>query len=197
MRRERPPRDSGAARSVTTASWRRLDAPGHDACRLVEDANGWWLEGTAVFLHHRAPVCLSYLLAGPATWRTRRGTVRGFIGSDVVDVNVLRTAGGAWTLNGTRVSGLRDCEHLDLAFTPATNLPQLRQLALRVGQSADLPVAWLDLPCLALQRLPQRYARRTRTSYWYEAPTTRYAAELTLSPSGFVRRYPGLWELHA
>jgi hypothetical protein len=191
----RAPRDSGIAHSVTTATWRRLDAPGHDACRLIEDTSGWRLEGTAVFLHRGAAACLSYVVTGGKDWRTRRGSVRGFIGATSIDVTVVRSARGAWTFNGVPAGGLDDCEHLDLSFTPATNLPQVRQLTLNASRSADVPVAWLDLPCKTLRRLPQRYTRRSRGSYWYEAPTQGYAAELTLSPSGFVRRYPRLWEL--
>ena len=45
-----------------------------------------------------------------------------------------------------------------------------------------------------LQALPQRYERRSATTYWYESPTAGYAELLELAPSGFVRRYPGLWE---
>jgi hypothetical protein len=85
--------------------------------------------------------------------------------------------------------------HLDLAFTPATNFPQLRQLALADGQTADLPVVWLNLPCDELQLFPQRYTRRTANTYWYEAPSVGYAAVLGVTAAGFIRQYPGLWEV--
>ena len=35
--------------AVGAVLWRRLDTPGHDACRLVRNDAGWQLEGTAVF----------------------------------------------------------------------------------------------------------------------------------------------------
>jgi hypothetical protein len=57
-----------------------------------------------------------------------------------------------------------------------------------------VPVAWIDAPDGVLQALPQRYERRSATTYWYESPTVGYAELLELAPSGFVRRYPGLWE---
>ena len=47
---------------------------------------------------------------------------------------------------------------------------------------------------LEAARLPQRYERRSATTYWYESPTAGYAELLELAPSGFVSRYPGLWE---
>jgi hypothetical protein len=181
---------------VTTSSalWRRLDVPGRDTCRLTVHARGWRLEGTAEFLQDGAPAHLTYLLAGGRTLRTRCGTVKGFVGQTAVDVVVERTTAGVWTFNGTAVAGLEDCQHLDYSFTPATNFPHIRQLDLAEGESADVPVAWLELPCSALQRLPQRYTRRGERTYWYEAPTVGYAAELVIAPDGFVRVYPALWE---
>lgn len=105
-----------------------------------------------------------------------------------------RTASGAWSQNGVvtpEVDGLMD---LDYGFTPATNLPQIRRIALKVGESADVPVAWFDVSDGTLSVLPQRYERRTSRTYWYEAPRFGYTAELVMGPDGFVLSYPDLWE---
>jgi uncharacterized protein len=40
--------------------WRRLDKPGHESARLVEQEASWLLEGTAAFLHEGQPCCLDY-----------------------------------------------------------------------------------------------------------------------------------------
>jgi len=77
----------------------------------------------------------------------------------------------------------------------ATNLLQFRRLNLVEGQTADVPVAWLDVSGGSLSLLRQRYERRTKTTYWYEAPRFDYAALLEVTPDAFVRRYPGLWEM--
>jgi len=58
-----------------------------------------------------------------------------------------------------------------------------------------VPVAWLDVPAEKLERLPQRYERRSEHGYWHAAPTVGYAGLLEMTDVGFVRRYPGLWEL--
>jgi uncharacterized protein len=177
------------------ALWRRLDTPGHDACSLEATADGWQLEGTAVFLHEGTPARLAYLVACDAAWRTRHGQVRGWLGRQSVDLTVVRTIDGVWTLNDEVVPGLERYVDLDLGFTPATNLQQLRRVALADGESADVPVAWLDAPAGPLMMLPQRYERRSATTYWYESPSVGYTGLLELAPNGFVRRYPGLWEM--
>ena len=65
--------------------------------------------------------------------------------------------------------------------------------ALREGQAADVPVAWLDAWAGTLERLAQRYERRTGTTYWYEAERFGYRAFLEVDSLGFATRYPDLW----
>jgi hypothetical protein len=105
-----------------------------------------------------------------------------------------RRVEGVWTRNGTEVPGLDPGLDLDLGFSPATNLPQLRRLNLDVGQAAEMPVAWLDPVTGNLSNLSQFYRRLSASRYAYESPTVGYAETLEVDPaSGFALRYPGLW----
>jgi hypothetical protein len=177
----------------TSILWRRLDGPGHDTCRLEEQTDGWALDGVAVFAHEGTPARLAYRVACDREWRARDGQVRGWLGEQLVDWYIAHIA-GAWTLNDVECPGLAGCVDLDFGFTPATNLCQVRRIALAVGQSAEVPVAWLDAGSSRLERLAQRYQRRAELAYWYESPRFNYAGLLELTPAGFARRYPDLWE---
>jgi hypothetical protein len=180
---------------VAIALWRGLHTPGHDACRLERAGDGWRLEGAAVFRDETGPPArLAYEVECDQGWRTRRGRVRGWLGSRPIDLVIARGAAG-WTLNGAVVHGLEDCVDLDFGFTPATNVLPLRRLALAEGQAAEAPAAWLDAAAGTLTRLPQRYVRRSAATYWYESPTSGYTGLLEMAASGFVQRYPGLWEM--
>lgn len=181
--------------TVLAVLWRRLDTPGHDACWLEGSDAGWQLHGTAVFREDGAPARLAYHLECDLSWCTRRGRVHGWLGVRPVDFTIARTDQGAWTLNAAVVPGLERYVDLDFGFTPATNLPQVRRLALAVGQAAEVPVAWLDVSAGTLEALPQRYERRSEESYWYESPTAGYSGLLEVTSDGFIRRYPGLWEM--
>jgi uncharacterized protein len=172
--------------------WRRLDAPGHDACRLIQRADGWRLAGTAVYLHEGAPARLDYRLDCDEAWHTTSGEVRGWIGERALEFAITHT--DHWRCNGVAVSGVDGCVDLDLGFTPATNLAQLRRLALADGQGADVPVAWLDVGTGAIELLQQHYQRRSGPSYWYEARRFGYAELLEVDLAGFVRDYPHLWQ---
>ena len=179
--------------TVASILWRRLDTPGHDACRLESVGEGWRLDGAAVFWQEGSPARLTYRVACGADWRTRVGVVRGWVGAQSVEAVVRRTSKGGWSLNGTDVPHLDGCDDLDFGFTPATNLLQLRRVALDIGQGSDVPVAWLDVPAGGLSVLHQRYERRTSGTYWYEAPRFDYTAVLEIDAAGFARHYPGLW----
>ncbi len=179
---------------IDTILWRRLDAAGHDACRLVQRDGAWRLEGAAAFRHEGVPACLAYEVDCDGEWRTREGVVHGWVGARPLDFRITRAPDGIWTLNGQVVPNLDGCVDLDLGFTPATNLFQLRRVALRVGQAADVPVAWLDVAVGTLDMLHQRYERRMTNVYWYEAPRFDYFALLQDNAVGFVEKYPNLWE---
>lgn len=80
-----------------------------------------------------------------------------------------------------------------LGFTPATNMAQLRRIALPVGGTANFDVAWLDAGADHLEPLPQEYTRTSESEYDCSSPTVEYWATITIAPSGFVAIYPGLW----
>ncbi|MHB9029995.1 MAG: putative glycolipid-binding domain-containing protein [Candidatus Latescibacterota bacterium] len=183
-------------RPMTVASilWRRLNTPGHDACRLVRSAAGWRLEGAAVFRQEGGVAQLAYDVKCDLAWRTQLAHVRGWLGANSREFSIARTNTGIWTARGVAVPDLENCVDLDFGFTPATNLIQFRRLALDVGKAAEAPVAWFDVSAKTLVRLPQRYERRTEKTYWYESPSVGYAAFLEIDAIGFIRKYPGLWD---
>jgi hypothetical protein len=178
---------------LATALWRRLDRPGHDACRLERRADGWRVTGGSVFRHDAGPANIGYCVDCDADWKTVRGEIRGFLGDRWVEFVVVRQE-DAWILNGAPVSGLDHLVDLDLGFTPATNLQQLRRVPIAESGHAQIPVAWLDVDAGELTELPQRYERRGDAAFWYEAPSVGYEGLLELAPDGFIRRYPNLWE---
>lgn len=177
---------------IETALWKRLDVAGHDAARIETVPGGHLLQGTAVFRHEDGPACVSYQLDIAPDWSTRRGRVRGFAGQKSFDHEIVRDANG-WTLDGVAQPELAQLVDLDLGFTPATNLQQLRRVRIGVGEAADIKVVWFDVGAERLVELPQSYRRLDESRYAYRGFS--YAATLEMAASGFVRLYPELWEM--
>jgi hypothetical protein len=182
------------AQPIAHALWRRLDTPGHDAAFLFETGDGYDLRGTTIFKADAGPARITYRVELDRAWQARAGRVKGEIGQTSI-AHHMEHAEGRWSLDGLRAAGLSHLHDLDFGFTPATNMPALRRAALEVGQAADLPAAWFDLDPPRLMALPQHYRRIADAQYDYHSPTAGYRAILELAPSGFVRVYPGLWEM--
>lgn len=81
------------------ALWKRLDAAGHDTCRLFQGAHGWWLDGAAIFLYKGQPAHIAYQVVCDQSWVTQQGHVLGWIGEHTVDYRITRKVEGLWTLN--------------------------------------------------------------------------------------------------
>jgi hypothetical protein len=177
----------------THAFWRRIDQPGHDIVRLYAAPFGWVLDGYAVFLEN-GPTGVRYRVELTADFTTIRAFIDGHRSGEPVYHDFERK-GSAWALDGRIVTGLGDLIHLDFGFTPATNLQQLLHADLAIGDEAEVPAAWFDIGETTLVRLPQHYRRVAANRYHYRSPTAGYEATLEMAASGFVRLYPGLWEM--
>lgn len=178
-----------------TILWRRPDRPGHEACRLVSDAAGHRLEGSAVCAHEGEACRLDYAVTCDAAWRTVSAKVAGWIGATAVDIVLAADAGSRWTLNGTPQRQVEGCVDLDLNFSPSTNLLPIRRLSLPIGRESPVRAAWLRFPGFTLEPLYQLYRRLSDGTYRYESAGGRFVAELDVQPDGFVTRYPGFCEI--
>ena len=178
-----------------TLLWRRLDQPGHDAARLVFHEPFWQLGGMAVFLHDREACRMEYAVVCDAAWQTRHAWVAGWLGARRIRLDVLVTADRRWHIDGRPCADLDGCMDVDLAFTPSTNLLPIRRLGLAPGEQAAVRAAWLSFPGFALEPLDQVYRRTGSAAYRYETEGGAFATDLEVDADGFVRRYPGRWEL--
>ncbi len=182
---------------TTTILWRRLDQPGHESSRLILRGSQWHLMGTAVFAHDDQPCRLDYLVVCDAKWHTASGTVRGWVGSKLVEIELSVDADRRWRLNGAECSAVAGCIDVDLNFSPSTNLLPIRRLDLAVGQAAEVRAAWLRFPTFTLEPLEQAYRRTGVATYRYESAGGSFVAELEVNAVGFVTRYAHFWESEA
>lgn len=69
-----------------------------------------------------------------------------------------RDQDGIWKdAAGTHIASLRGCRDIDLSVSPFTNTLPIRRLDLAIGQSADITVAFIELPTLRIRPEHQRY----------------------------------------
>jgi hypothetical protein len=182
--------------NATTVLWRRLDEPGHDSARLAFESPHWRITGAAIFIRDRRPCRLDYAVVCDSDWRTESATVAGWIGDDVVDIELIVGPTGTWRMNGMECPAVRGCIDVDLHFTPATNTLPIRRLEPAVGRESLVRAAWLT-PELSMEPLEQVYARRGPTTFGYQSDGGRFRAEIEVNDVGLVTEYSGLWRLEA
>jgi uncharacterized protein len=175
--------------------WRRLDEPGHDAARLLLRDSCWHLTGAAVFAHNQLPCRLDYLVMCNLEWQTISTKVTGWVGSTIVEIELLVDSAQNWQINGVECPAVTGCIDVDLGFSPSTNLLAIRRLDLDIGEEARAQAAWLSFPEFTLEVLEQLYRRSQETSYHYESAGGSFVTELEVNATGFITQYPGLWQV--
>ncbi len=156
---------------VAARVWRRVDRPGREHCRLLDDG----LAGDVVIDR----CFFSYRVVVDAAWRTQSVRVVGWVGAEPFTFSL-------------DLPALHGCIDADLGFTPSTNTLPIRRLGLAVGEEAQVSAAWLRYPGLTLERLDQTY-RRTGELTWQYISATGFTGALEVDEHGMVRTYEGGW----
>ncbi len=172
--------------------WRRIDTSGHETARVYGDDDGWYLDGSAIFLYEGSPCRLEYLIECDPDWSTRSVTIDGWVGEDVIECEISVSDDGMWYLNDQEIRTVEGCVDIDLNFSPVTNLLPLKRLELGVGESQDVRAAWLRFPSFSLEPLEQRYSRIDNSIYNYQSKTG-FEKDITVDNFGLVTEYPDFW----
>lgn len=108
------------------------------------------------------------------------------------EVDLTRDSRGTWRdAGGAVLPELQGCADVDISVTPFTSTLSIRRLQLAEGESAEIRVAYVQVPGLVLRPVRQRYTNLGGGRYRYEALDGGYTAVLSVDESGFVLEYPG------
>jgi hypothetical protein len=184
-----PARVDARARTV---AWRRTDGePGHSLARVERRPGGWLCFGTEVLAGEDTMMSCSFRVELDDAWATRQVEVQS-VSADGERRLVLSTDDDhRWRRGGEPAPDLDGCVDVDIAATPLTNTFPIRRLAaLAVGAAVTSPVAWIDVPALAVSRVEQTY-RRLGALRWEYGDRAHGAFVLTVDDDGLVVDYTG------
>jgi uncharacterized protein len=134
--------------------WKNLLLNGVDYCALLHTTEGWLLKGTVVgVLKDQQPLLASYEIQCDENWLTHRVQVDRTLGNDVKTLSLSVESRSVWRSSGQELPGVRGCDDVDLALTPATNTLPIRRLNLQLGCSESVIAAWVKFPELTVQPL--------------------------------------------
>jgi hypothetical protein len=177
-------------------TWEIQETHGLETAWITLDDDGLAARGRAVGLTPE-PYWVSYTLETGTQQVTRwlAVTVEPASDADARRLELLRSPDGTWSVNGVVRADLTGALDCDLAFSLLTNtMPILRHRLHQRPGAADLVMAWVSLPDLAVHRSEQRYEHLHRTA---DGAVVRFAAgsfaaDLEVDADGLVMRYPQL-----
>jgi uncharacterized protein len=180
-----------------TILWRRIDVPGHETVRVYGDDDGWYLDGSSIFLWEGKSCRLEYLIECDTDWQTAFVSIDGWVGDETIAIEIDVDQGNGWTMNGEEIEEVEGCIDIDLNFSPVTNLLPIKRSNIAVGQAVDVRAAWLRFPSFKLEPLSQVYTRLSKTTYRYESGGGKFVTEIEVNETGLVTKYPDFFEIEA
>lgn len=156
-----PPHPAGTPASARLVAWERLDeSVGHSMAGVERRPGGWRCRGVEVLAGPGELLSCWFRVDLDDGWVTRE-LVAGAVGS-AGERSLLLAADDdrRWSVDGEHRADLDGCVDVDVAATPLTNTFPIRRLGdLQVGLDVTTPIAWVDVPTLAVTRVEQTYRR--------------------------------------
>ncbi len=177
--------------------WHCLLLSSSEHAFLLENDDGYQLQGVAALPLGELPCHIDYAVAVDRQWRPSQARATIATPSGARQIVLRSRHGDGWDVDGEPASHLDGCQDVDLGWTPATNTVPIRRLGLEVGQTVSITAAWVRFPELDVVASEQRY-RRLAIDRW-QYTSGEYDYQLVTDPAtGLVLSYgDDLWRAAA
>jgi uncharacterized protein len=175
------------------ARWQDWAANGLEHLVLRDGGTGWLAESMVIGDVDHERFAAQYLVECDREWRTTNVAVR-LVGTGH-GIMLSSDGNGNWRNYDEKLPALNGAIDVDITATPFTNTLPIRRLNLKAGQSADILVAYIDVPSLTVTADPQRYTcLEPMRRYRFESQGGDFAREIEVDEQGLVVLYPGLFK---
>lgn len=176
------------------AAWRHRGArDGFEVLFTTVTASGYLLTGQTTAVESGAGWTIGYVIALDDRWRTTkvRATSRTAYGESGIELE--RRDGDRWFVSGVHMPELDGCVDIDFESSGVTNTLPIHRLDPALGDTVDVPAAFVRTDDLGIQRIEQTYTRLDDTGrFGYTSATFDFACELTYDAAGLIVEYPGI-----
>jgi hypothetical protein len=181
------------ASEVWMLGWRRVDdGHGHSMARVERLETGWLCYAAEVLIEPQETSACSFTIRLDQHWATREVEVTAVSRGGPKQLSLRADEMGEWWRDGSPAPDLAGCVDVDIAAAPLTNTFPISKLdGLGVSEQRTLPVAWVDVPTLQVQRVEQTY-RRLGPDRWQYSDPAHGTFQLTVDDHRFVIDYEGL-----
>jgi hypothetical protein len=171
--------------------WAREKDGGLEHLSLRESEDGFLAEGVVIGADTGLPFGCSYAIRCDARWHVRSVHVHV---TGAAPLLLQADGEGHWCDGEGRPLPVVDgCIDVDLSCTPLTNTLPIRRLGSALEHRQEIRVAYVDVPALRIEAVPQAYRRTGPHLYLFESLSHPFSAEIATDDDGVVRFYPGLF----
>jgi hypothetical protein len=179
--------------TTTVARWRDWAGSGIEHLVLSEGSDEVIVESALLGTTDVGSVyAMRYRIRCDPSWHVRELGI-SLVG-DARRFELVSDGAGAWQNDaGVPMPELAGALDVDLAVTPFTNTLPIRRLGLPMGASAEIIVAYVGFPDLAVTTERQRYTRTGERQYRFESLDGEFVRDIDVDEHGLVVTYPGLF----
>lgn len=180
-----------------TAAWAHQEArTGFEVVHFRPAGGGLLVNGCTTAVEGGQTWIVDYAIRLDADWRTRSAEVHGRSSAGACSLVLEADGDGHWQVGGTPAPHLDGCLDVDLESSAVTNALPVHRLALKSGERAAVPAAYVRAVGLDVERLEQTYVRidddGAQQRFDYAAPAFDFSCQLVYDPAGLVLAYPGI-----
>lgn len=181
---------------ITNFNWKGLDDPTFEHCTVIRSLGNILVRSKIEGPVNNVHTVVEYELQLTTSWIVYSVEVNINSNDIQQSVKLMHNKAGEWTDASLRVvHELDSCIDIDISLTPFTNTLPVKRLCFKTGESREIKVLYIDLHSFEVRAAPQRYTYQGNNHFIFESLDTGYKNEITFTPDGFVRNYPGLFEL--
>jgi hypothetical protein len=178
---------------TNAARWQNWAGKGLEHLVLKDGDKGWLAESLVIGDADDERFAIEYTVECDREWRTMKVAAR-LVGAGR-GVMLSGDGAGKWRDEaGQPLPALNGAIDVDITATPFTNTLPIHRLGLEAGQSADIVVAYIDVPSLNVTADPQRYTcLEPMRRYRFESQGGDFVREIEVDEYGLVVLYPDLF----
>jgi hypothetical protein len=180
--------------TTRTVTWRRIrDFECIEEATFAYADLGYRFAGTVLGAESGLPLRVNYEVVWDENWGVQQCEIAQTCGGVHRSCSI-RATDQQWFINGDHDAALDGCVDLDLGISPSTNTSAINRMALRVGQTQAVSVAYVSFPDLAVIRAQQSYERLSLQRYIYQNIDSGFTAALDVDSDGLTLLYHGVWD---
>lgn len=183
---------------IMDVMWKTFNGVGLEHLLLLKNHENIKVNSVILTMRDNMPVRILYNIYCDLDWKVKKFDIQIFC--DKHKNIILQSDGnGIWTTDSNEsVEDLKGCIDIDISITPFTNTIPIRRLLLKVGESKEIKVVYVDIYNYSLTPVKQRYtcldSNLNGYKYRYENLNNGFTAEFFVDKEGIVIDYPDLFE---